>query len=266
MESKKKKKIIFLSVAIALVVVVAVSVLLYSFYGSKKKKDDPNNAGNVSNNQTVSSIYDYTNAGNDSILEKVLSTGKYQGKYKLSGIQSVEFNMWSETNPNGLTAEKIKELYNTKGVKDANGFAQYLLKRRSDKGDVFNINSITSSTGGTEDYGVFDATSSTKAYKPSTAKVYGDETLAVVVFDNPNGYDKENFFICNDDTNNHYFYISLTYDAKSDASNVSDGNTKKTRTIYVFENVYDKNIKDLRLFTVAYAYTLVPPADINYDF
>ena len=69
------------------------------------------------------------------------------------------------------------------------------MKRRSDKGDVFNINSITSSTGGTEDYGVFDATSSTKAYKPSTAKVYGDETLAVVVFDNPNGYDKENFFI-----------------------------------------------------------------------
>lgn len=266
MESKKKKKIIFLSIAIALVVVVAVSVLLYSFYGTKKKKNDPNTAGNVSSGQTQTGIFEYTNVANDSILEKVLSTGKYQGKYKFAGVQSVEFNMWSETNPNGLTSEKIKELYFNKGVKDANGFNQYLHNRRSEKADIFNINSITSSTGGTEDYGVFDATSENKTYNPCTAKVYGDESLAVVVFDNPNIYDQKNFFLSNDEITNHYFYISLTFDAKSSATNVSNNDSKKTKTIYVFENVYDKNVKDLRLFTVAYAYTLVPPTDINYDF
>lgn len=265
MDSKKKKKIIFLSVAIVLVVVVAISVLLYSLYGSKKKKDDSNTAGNVSNSQTNTSIFDYTNVANDSILEKVLSTANYQGKYKLSTIQSVEFNMWSEDNSTGLTNENIRELYNNKGVKDSNGFKQYLLNRRAEKADIFNINSITSSTGGTEDYGVLDATSTNGSYQVSTGKVYGDENLAVVVFDNPKYYDK-NFFMSNEETNNHYIFISLTFDAKQNASNVSDGNKNTPKTIYVFENVYDKNIKDLRLFTVAYAYTLVPPINISPDF
>lgn len=256
MDSKKKKKVITIIVSIALVAVIALSATLYFVLSPKKNKEDQDNATNVSDTIPVSSYEYITNSYNESILEKVLSTTNYSGRYKLATIQSVEFNLFSKDNVNGLTEENILSLYQNCGVKDSNGFNKYLLERRLSKGDQIRINSKITSNGDSAEYGIFVTSSSTDAYSACVGNLYGDENLAVVLFEDKDNFDDE-FFIRNKVESS--LFISLKYGKNIEAAIVADGTSNDSaNTIYVFENVYSQNNKNLRLFTVTYAYKLIP--------
>lgn len=257
MEAKTKKKVILIVVSVALVVLVAVSAVLYLVLGNKKKKDEPNNATNVSNTISYTTGYEYTNCYNESIMKKVLATSNYNGEYKLSSVISVDFN-------EDLTNDNIKKIISDNGARDLNSFKSYLLSLRSKNLETFSIARYLSSSGNGDvvEYGTFTATSGNDSYYISSGSIYGDDNLAVIAFETLD----PNFFIS---STYKIIYISLNYNPVTGSENVSDtvGETTSDK-LYVFENVYSSNNPSLRLFTVTYSYNLVinttkiPDADL----
>lgn len=240
-EKKSKKKVVIIVVAVILALIIITAATLFAIYKIKWEKPKENDATNVT--YQPKSSYDFiTNTFNEAIQYKELRTNNYNGEYNLSAVLSVDFS----ENAN------INSLYSFADCRDLNGFCQYVLERRKEKGDRFSILFSDNGKGGTLKYGSFTATSAENKYKITTGNVYGDDDLAVVELSE--GFDEDIFIRNKSDSS---IFLSLNYGSMTDATLSSENLKEKDSTLYVFENVYSSDPDappNYRLFTVTYIF------------
>ena len=241
-----------------LIVVLSVAIVATGGYFLVTKvimsKDD-----NTQNNDPSTKANIYTNRYNDAILSKKLTTANYSGTYKYSSIVGVTFNKYDqEQNPGGLTDYDIQVLLENRGITGGiPAFNAYLGDKKKEQvygkysadgktlekegsGELLTIITPVGENGQASSYGLF-----TKAEKNKTianGKVYGNEDLAEISFD---------------DKTNRNFLISLNYTTVENAVMLSGEKATKSKTIYVFEDIYSTGNPNLRLFTITYEYTLL---------
>ncbi|MBQ8425195.1 MAG: hypothetical protein IJX17_04170 [Clostridia bacterium] len=250
-------RILFILKIVIIVILVAAVAGVGVFFGVKYFKNRDKDKEENPTPQTNPIIS--TNTYNEAISQNKFVTVNYSGTYKFNIVNKVVFNKKSETNPNGLTDEDIKNLY-SKYVSENNytEFCNYLYEKKKALSEASNeyitiVTPTDESTGKTKDFGIY--TKSTKSSPTQTGKIYGDENLAVALIDGSTDYQ----------------FISLNYDNMADAMGVTQNKKTASNVIYVFHEMYSEHDPDLLLYTVTYEYKLVvednsiPSKDLIFD-
>ena len=220
MISKKEKKVIFISI-LSLVLVAAIAIT--SVFLIRKNK-------NSSNPPTTEQVGDISsNLSNKAIADGVIPYN-YNGTYKFNTIKSIEFS-------DKLTPQEIRALYKNKNINNKNELFD-LLKQEKVKATEKNGELLVLYNGN-----INKTIGGDKNPEPvmNSAGIYvGDDNLALVRIL----------------STNETFYISLNYQSKDSAVQVSEQSQQIGTKLYIFKKIYSKYDPELELINITYEYDL----------
>lgn len=221
MVSKKKKKIILISIiSVLLVAIIAISSI-FIVKNNKNKIPETPVAEQTSQNEVIS------NVSNKAIADGNIPAN-YNGVYEFKTL-TLEF-------AENLNYQEKQALLSNKGVSDVNGLLDLLKQQKLNEikstGELLVLyNGNINTSVGREN----------PTYVPESAGTYvGDDNLALVTITKTQ----------------ETYYISLNYQSKDAATQVSENSESDGTKLYIFKKIYSKYQPDLVLLNITYEYDL----------